>query len=800
MNRKAAKISRTTLFSIFSFRFDQKPRLPLVCSSIIKASILTIVLFTLAAAPSFADANSSTIVLESENHRLTFNSKTGQLISLRASQAIDQEFIFPHGDDPVFVVQYLDDKRFFHQVTSKQAARIEVKSSSEPEHLLLFQFHTLGGLDLNASVTIRVVPGDPSSHWSISIDNKAGLLITDVQFPFIVLPYHLAGKPGTEALLRPYTSGQLFRAPNPQDLEPDSPHAWQFRPENGDTSHYPGLTFAQFLAYYNDRAGIYVSCQDHSGGIKLIKPVHHRTGGLRLGISHVGDWPRKGERQLPYDVVVRTFAGDWYDAADLYRQWSLTQPWAQKPLYRRMDVPSWLLDSSPHIIVRIQGQLDVGPVEPNPEFLPYPKIIPLLEKISNRINSGVTPVVMSWERPGPWIYPDCFPPAGGDQSLKEFTELARNHGWHVGSFCNGTRWVTHHYWSGYNGEQYFLEHDGEKSVCRTHDQKLWEENWAQTWRPSYAGCLSVQKTQEIAVRFVERLIDDGLDWIQFLDQNVGCSTFPCFARDHGHADSPGGWMTSSMQQLLDSFKKMGQETERQSAGKRRIVFSVETPPNEYFMPNFQVCDVRVIPPGHSGYEKRFIPLYHFLYHEFVLMQGGFGYAPEPYHMPIRTSYNLVVGEIPGGVITGDGRLLNRDTNNWAPWEPQVGDNEDSLETLRRAISLRRGKGKDYLVYGRMQSPASISMIKTIQWQWEGIDNHVPAVFHSAWRDPQGKFAVVLANWTKEQQPISIADQRLGEKVLLSESLDQMKSETRQVNGGMLDMILPPLSCVLVETQ
>src|SRR6185295_18918178 len=208
-------------------------------------------------------------------------------------------------------------------------------------------------------------------------------------------------------------------------------------------------------------------------------------------------------------------------------------------------------------------------------------------------------------------------------------------------------------------------------------------------------------------------------------------------------------------------------------------------PNEYFMPNFQVCDVRVIPPGHPWFEKRFIPLYHFLYHEFVLMQGGFGYAPEPYHMPIRTAYNLVVGEIPGGVITGDGRLLNRDTNNWAPWEPQVGDNEDSLETLRRAITLRRGGGKEFLVYGRMQSPANISMIKTVQWQWDGLDNHVPAVFHSAWRDPQGRFAVVIANWTKEQQALTIADQRLGQKVLLSESLDQLKSETRQIIGEKL---------------
>ena len=68
----------------------------------------------------------------------------------------------------------------------------------------------------------------------------------------------------------------------------------------------------------------------------------------------------------------------------------------------------------------------------------------------------------------------------------------------------------------------------------------------------------------------------------------------------------------------------------------------------------------------------FIPLYHFLYHEMIIIQGGFGAGPEPYHMPIRNAYNLVVGEIPRAVMKGDGKLLNKDTFNWAPWEGERG--------------------------------------------------------------------------------------------------------------------------------
>ncbi len=743
-----------------------------------------------------AAANDPTpVVLENANHKLEFDPKSARLISFRAKLAPTQEFAVSSEQIPAFVIQYLTRDREFRQIGSTDTTQVNVQSDGKT---LTAVFAGLGGLDLAATVTVRIANGDPLSYWSIAVRNHADLTITDVHFPIVVVPYNLGGKPGSEALLQPVATGRFWNAPKPQDLTLDSPHAWQFLPENGDTHHYPGLVFAQFLAFYNDRAGIYISCQDDSGSIKLIKPVHSRSGGIRLGFSHVGEWPAVGERELGYNVVLRAFKGDWYEAAELYRDWSLKQHWAATPLHKRKDVPDWLLDSPPHIIVRIQGELDVGPATPNSEFLPYPKAIPLLEKISKRIDAPLVAVVMSWERPGPWVYPDCFPPAGGDDSLKEFTALARARGWHVGSFCNGTRWVTQHFWSGYDGDKYFREQQGEKTVSRTHDQRMWEENWAQDWRPSYACCLGVARTREIAHDFVRRLLDDGLDWVQFLDQNVGCSTFPCFAPDHGHPPAPGKWMNREMQSLLDGFRQIASEETSKSNGQRRFAFSVEYPPNEFFMPNFQVCDQRIAPPGHAPYGRQFFPLFSFLYHEFVVMQGGFGSAPEPYHMPIRNAYNLVIGEIPGGVLTGDGSLLNRDTFNWAPWSPPVGSNDDSIAMLRSATALRRGKARDFLVFGRMQRPAKLPAVKTMHWENEGEVHKISAVFHSAWQNPTGRFGVVLANWTKETHVIDVTDSRLGRQVVEHISAQEVRTSARQLERGRMSVSLPPLSCALIE--
>jgi hypothetical protein len=180
------------------------------------------------------------------------------------------------------------------------------------------------------------------------------------------------------------------------------------------------------------------------------------------------------------------------------------------------------------------------------------------------------------------------------------------------------------------------------------------------------------------------------------------------------------------------------------------------------------------------------------------MQGGFGAGPEPDHMPIRSACNLVMGEIPGGVLTGDGTLLNRDTFAWAPWSPAVGNNEDSLAMLRSTAALRRGRGRDYLVYGRMQRPAQVTGVRIVHWESNSQVHKIPAVFHSAWQSPQGRFGIVLANWTDEKQAVSIVDARLGNQIAMCVSGREISTGTSQVKRGAIAVSLPPLTCALLE--
>jgi hypothetical protein len=725
-----------------------------------------------------------TLTLETSRDRLAFDRQTGRLVSLRPKGGPAGELLAAAADHPAFALQYLDDQRQYRWLGSASARHCAVTcAESARGQLLTMVFREVGGLELDVTLTVRTSPTDRFSRWGCSVRNLAGLRIVDVQFPMVVVPVE-----GAIALPAGH-GGHLITGAGLGSLPADEPRGWQFLPENGNSPHYPGRFFAQFMAWSGLQAGVYLACDDTAGHIKLLRPVR-RAPGIRLGLAHVGDWPAREARILEYDVLLGSFTGDWYGAADLYRDWALRQHWAT-PLTRRKDVPAWLLDSPPHITIRLQGYLDDGPAPPIKQFLPYEKCIPLLQGVADRVEAPLVAVLMSWERGGPWVYPDCFPPVGGDKSLTRFCRMARERGWHVGSFCNGTRWVLKHLFNGYDGTAYFRDCGGERCVCRCHDGELWQESWDRTWRPSYTTCMAQDLTRADAVAFVRRLVGWGMESIQFFDQNCNAATFACFAADHGHPPVPGTWMAKAMSTMIGAFRQAAAE-----AGEGAVIHSTECPCNELCLPLFQQSDVRVSPPGCG--QTDFIPLYHYLYHECTILHGMMNIGPEPYALPSRNAWNGVWGQIPGAVLTGDGTLLNRETWNWAEWQPKVGSNDDALEMIRTVTALRRGAGRKFLVYSRMQRPAAVE-VELVRWEYKGRRCELPAVAHAAWQAPDGRFGVVLANWTTEEQTVALADPRLEVPCRAYGAGGKRPERVGPRHGRRRTLRLPPLSCTLVAT-
>ena len=182
------------------------------------------------------------------------------------------------------------------------------------------------------------------------------------------------------------------------------------------------------------------------------------------------------------------------------------------------------------------------------------------------------------------------------------------------------------------------------------------------------------------------------------------------------------------------------------------------------------------------------------------MQGGMGMGPEPHHLPTRNACNGVLGQLPGAVMMGDGTLLNKDTGNWAPWKAPVGSNDDSVEMMRTVLVLRRGPGRDFLVFGRMLRPAVVKNIPIVTWERNSRMNRIPAVFHAAWQAPDGRAGVVLANWTDQPRKVIVTDRRLGARIVRHVAGRKLVAGTiavRRVGAGIA-VTIPPLGCALLE--
>ena len=151
------------------------------------------------------------------------------------------------------------------------------------------------------------------------------------------------------------------------------------------------------------------------------------------------------------------------------------------------------------------------------------------------------------------------------------------------------------------------------------------------------------------------------------------------------------------------------------------------------------------------------------------------------------------------MLTGDGTLLDKDTNNWAPWEPHVEDSALAFGMIRAVAALRRGPGKDFLVYGRMLRPAQVQGVQRVRWNFNGRANDLPAVFHSAWQAPDGRMAVVLANWTAQPQTVTLTDERL-QAAQLYLSGQTLESRSLPVTADGISLTLPAVSCACVVNE
>ncbi|MFH1615000.1 MAG: DUF6259 domain-containing protein [Planctomycetota bacterium] len=239
----------------------------------------------------------------------------------------------------------------FQELTNLSPANRSYSFDPNEGLTLFFNDLDLPGNTNSIDVTVRIKPQEQPgmTAWTIEVSNSSNIhAVWHVKFPIINFA-SIDGNGQNSWLVVPRREG-LYKT-NPVN----SIDGWW-----GDENYgllYPDTYQMQYCAYYRKSSG------------NFYYPDPNRGPGLYLAADDGAPWPKTfffksdpgnnlwtyscnnqpndvstigADYVMSYNHVIGVFAGDWFDASKIYRNWALQQSWTQKgPLVSRTDIPDW---------------------------------------------------------------------------------------------------------------------------------------------------------------------------------------------------------------------------------------------------------------------------------------------------------------------------------------------------------------------------------------------------------------------------------------------------------------------------
>ena len=177
----------------------------------------------------------------------------------------------------------------------------------------------------------------PASRWEIEVVKSPPSQLERIRFPRVG---GLRSQP-QECLAVPTWTGRL--CDTPRELLAGEKQAGR-RLEWS----YPGELSLQCGAWYREGGpGLYLACNDTSAHRKSLAFWGTPAAQVNGEMVHLPEGQAAGLElyRLPYQVLLETFAGDWFTAAQRYRAWGREQTWSRASRLRQGIVPAWVVET-----------------------------------------------------------------------------------------------------------------------------------------------------------------------------------------------------------------------------------------------------------------------------------------------------------------------------------------------------------------------------------------------------------------------------------------------------------------------
>ena len=585
---------------------------------------------------------------------------------------------------------------------------------------------TFPGVEMKLKIT-------PAEHGSFRFRPSLSGLPAGWRLEFISAP--LLKFPLETDLLLPQSEGALYQY---SEAIGESWEEHLFYP--GYSNYYPGKCQMQFLAAYSGDAGIYLSADDLEHSIKFFGTTHRaRETQYEAYIECCCGTENPGsDYELPFDMILRPFAGDWQHACEIYREWIEQDP-ATK---RNFTLPDWIDESPVVIIYPVRGERKI--TDRTNRFVPYENMFPRIRELAEQFNSKVMVLLMRWDHNGAWLPPYYWPPVGGADSFRKFRDLLHGDGHLLGVYGSGTYFTRKSLTNDYCAEDIFeRDHLADHVTCGPHGEN---ERVFKPIRMASAFCMSEEAGPRILTEQTMILANEKIDFFQILDQNLGGAPFYCYSHKHHHPSVPGKAQTDAMRKFLRELN------EKIQASGSNMLLGTECGAAGPFIADMPFNDLR----AHfvEGEFMSPVPAYQYIFHRHLNNFFGNSCVVPNDSDEDCLRFRMARGFCGGSMMT----IVLRDSGE-IDWGASVGDWDDpapdqkNIVTLVRNLNDARRKYPEFLQKGDM-IPAPRIECETNQFTKLCSCGKVKTgqqILASAWRAPDGRKAAFFVNYMTEEK-------------------------------------------------
>lgn len=506
-------------------------------------------------------------------------------------------------------------------------------------------------------------------------------------------------------------------------------------PDKLRTGYFPGICQMQFMASYGKNGGVYFAADDIAQGTKVLEFSQDAPEVLGLRIENAcGTDNPSSTYKLPFDIVLRAFKGDWFDACEIYRQWVKKDP----SMKTEIPHPKWLDESPITIIYPVCGSREI--TEKTNKLVPYENAFPHVKRLADGFDSKVMALIMRWDKNGPWLPPYYWPPVGGADSLRKFRDMLHSEGHLLGLYGSGTAYTMKSKFNAYSGVENY-EKEGLSAVM-ARGAKGERAQWNCTYiRESEAFCITQKRGREILEEQLMIQAREKIDFSQFFDQNMGCTSPICYAKNHGHPAVPGAWQTKAMRSFLDDLN-----AKIRASGSQMILGTEGAAAGPYVsaLPFNDMRDTCVRLMGEP------VPAYQYVYHSYINNFMGnqcndwwnIKHDKCPENLQFRIAQAFTFGEMLSVVIRDDGTI------DWcaaADWKSTPPAQQPVIELVKR-LNAARKKYPQFLMRGEMVKPPLAVECGKYKIHYRDRVGEYPEILTSAWRAPDGEIKQFFVNF------------------------------------------------------